>query len=475
MNSEDISPKYFIADYEDFTGDKRLDRRLQQLSQNLSLTPGSNISQLSDSRSEQVAYYRLLENDKLTEEALITEHTSRMEKLCEDRDLLVLMDTCEVNLSKNKNRIKPGSGIGQSANSENATCFKFHPGLVLNESDFNVLGFSGIKVFHTQPGLNRHQRNYKRTPIQEKESYKWIDVCLQSKKTLSKANRVTFIQDREGDIFEQFALVPEKQYHLLVRSRTTRKTSDELDLYAAMEELPLAGTYTIEIEEDKRHKRKKRTAQMAICYGKFSIKRPGNLKVNDYPEYIEVYGVWAQEVTPGVAEEDLIDWKLLTTHTLDNVDDALKMMAWYKARWYIEQLFRLLKKQGFGIEEARLETGWAIRKLVLIQLSSLLKIIQMNIAYSSPEGGQPIEEVFNEQEIEVLRQVEKRLQGNTKKTKNNNDPVRTKWATWIIGRLGGWKGYESQGPPGVICLKRGLDRFYGIFEGIQIAKDMCTG
>lgn len=475
MKQEDISPKYFIPDYKDFTSDKRLDKRLQQLSQNLCINPSSNISQLSDSRSEQVAYYRLLENEKLTEEALIAEHTSRMEKLCFGRNLLVLMDTCEVNLCKNKNRIKPGSGIGQSANSESATCFKLHPGLVLNENDFNVLGFSGIKIFHTPVGLIGHQRNYKRAPIQEKESYKWIDVCLQSKKTLSRANRTTFIQDREGDIFEQFALVPDEQYHLLVRSRTTRKTSDEQDLYAAMKELPAAGTYTIEIDDDKRHKKQKRTAQMAICYGKFSIKRPGNLRIKDYPEYIEVYGVWAQEITPDVAEEDLINWKLLTTHTINNVDDALQMVDWYKARWYIEQLFRLLKKQGFGIEGARLETGWAIRKLVLIQLSGLLKIIQMNIAYNSPEGGQPIEEVFNEQQIEVLRHIEKRLQGHTRKTQNNNNPDRTKWATWVIARLGGWKGYDSQGPPGVICLKRGLDRFYGIFEGIQIAKDMCTG
>jgi hypothetical protein len=38
-------------------------------------------------------------------------------------------------------------------------------------------------------------------------------------------------------------------------------------------------------------------------------------------------------------------------------------------------LFRILKKQGFGIEETELENGWAIRKLVIMQMTALLKIL----------------------------------------------------------------------------------------------------
>jgi hypothetical protein len=32
-----------------------------------------------------------------------------------------------------------------------------------------------------------------------------------------------------------------------------------------------------------------------------------------------------------------------------------------------------------------------------MQLSALLKIVPMNIVYAQPEGGQPIEEVFDEE------------------------------------------------------------------------------
>ncbi|GHA46397.1 hypothetical protein GCM10007103_29380 [Salinimicrobium marinum] len=78
--------------------------------------------------------------------------------------------------------------------------------------------------------------------------------------------------------------------------------------------------------------------------------------------------------------------------------------------------------------------------------------------YSQPEGRQPIEEVFNEEQLEVLHIMNKKLQGGTHKLQNNKDPERTKWAAWILGHLGGWKGYDSQCPPGVIVLKRDLNR-----------------
>lgn len=208
----DISPVNFMANYGGMTGDKRLDSRTQQLWQSLSKQPCSTISRLADSRAEQVAYYRLLENEKLTEQGLIEELTGRMKPLAVGRDLLCVEDSSEINVINNKNRLRENSGLGGSDNADNATCFKIHPGLVLDATDLNPLGFSAIKVFHRDiDRFDRFERQYKRQPIDEKESYKWIEVSQTSKSTLSEASSVTFIQDREGDIFEQFALVPDQK------------------------------------------------------------------------------------------------------------------------------------------------------------------------------------------------------------------------------------------------------------------------
>lgn len=471
----DLSPKQFIANYNGLTGDKRLDERAQSLWQSLNNCPSSTISKLSSSRAEQVAYYRLLENEKLTEQGLINELTSRVTPLVTNRDVLCIEDSSEINVSANKNRLQYNSGLGRSDNADNATCFKIHPGLVLDAQSMHPLGFSAVKIFHRDEGQpDRFERNYKQQAIENKESYKWIEVAQSSKISLSTASRVTFIQDREGDIYEQFCRVADQKHHLLIRSRTTRNLLDGSDLYTVMKTLPVAGVYTIEVSADKRVARKKRTAQIAVRYDTFKIKRPATLSKILYPDHFTVRGILVEEITPGVPEQDRINWKLLTTHVIKDLADVLQLIEWYSCRWYIEQVFRLLKTEGYGIEAAKLETGWALRKLLLMQLSSLLKILQMNIAYSEPEGSQFIEEVFDKKEIKILSHLNKTLQGKTVKTQNHHNANTLKWAAWVIGRLGGWKGYDSQGPPGVICLKKGLDRFNGIMEGINIAEDMCT-
>ena len=466
-----ITPQAFFPDYSGFLGDKRLERRASSLFSILSSTPSSSIQYISSSRAEQKAYYRLLNNDKVSEDHLINEATSRLKKFVQGRDLLCIQDTSEINLSSHKGRLKPDSGLGRSDNSETAHCFKLHPSLVLDAASFSPLGFSHIKLFHRPQEMpNRMQRVYKSQPIKEKESYKWIEACEESKVILDKAQRVTFVEDREGDIFEQFALIANDKYHFVVRSRTTRRLAQNKDLYTEVDNQPILGTYTIELPTDRRKDQYKRTATIELRVCKCQIMCPSNLKNRGYPKTLELSCISAKEIEP---TKKPIHWRLLTTHQIDDFQQALQVVDYYSARWYIEQLFRILKKQGFGIESTQLESGWAIRKLVIMQMVALLKILQMNIAYATDEG-QPIEEVFDPDQIEVLKLINTKLEGKTQKLKNNYIVGNTKWAAWVIGRMGGWKGYDSQGPPGVITLIRGMERLGYIMEGMKLAKDVGT-
>ena len=145
----------------------------------------------------------------------------------------------------------------------------------------------------------------------------------------------------------------------------------------------------------------------------------------------------------------------------------------YRKRWYIEQLFRLLKKQGFQIEQSQLGTGWAIRKLTVLLLNNLLRIMQLLLAYNNDES-QLIDEVFNKQEIECLKELEKKYEQKRTQVKNTNSTKKLSWATWIIARMGGWKGAIKQRPPGPITLKKGLEKFELIFHGWKMAKEIIT-
>ena len=196
------------------------------------------------------------------------------------------------------------------------------------------LGFSNVTLFHRPAEqADRFQRNYRNVPIAQKKSYKRIQVSNAFKVTLEQAARVTFIRDREGDIYEQFACIPDDKYHLLIRSRVTRRLVDGSDLYHSLESLPPAGYYSLEVQSDKRKNKEKRIVQMAICHGRFRIARPANLAKAGYTEHIMLNCIWAQEITPGVSEP--INWKLLTTHEVCCYEDAAKMVEWYSYRWYI--------------------------------------------------------------------------------------------------------------------------------------------
>ena len=60
----------------------------------------------------------------------------------------------------------------------------------------------------------------------------------------------------------------------------------------------------------------------------------------------------------------------------------------------------------------------------------------------------------------LLEILNKTLAGNKEKQQNPNNVEQLKGATWVIARLGGWKGYQSQRKPGATTLLVGLQKFY---------------
>jgi hypothetical protein len=78
--------------------------------------------------------------------------------------------------------------------------------------------------------------------------------------------------------------------------------------------------------------------------------------------------------------------------------------------------------------------------------------------------------VFSQEQLACLKALLPKYEGKTGKLKNPFPENNLAWATWIIARLGGWKGYKSQRPPGVIILCEGWRKFHNIFEGWIIAR-----
>ena len=73
--------------------------------------------------------------------------------------------------------------------------------------------------------------------------------------------------------------------------------------------------------------------------------------------------------------------------------------------------------------------------------------------------------LFQKSRCNAYQLLRRRCRGKTVLQQNPYPPHSLAWATWIIARLGGWSGYQSQKPPGIMTLIRGLKQFESTFFG----------
>ncbi|MCV9930645.1 IS4 family transposase, partial [Flavobacterium sp. LS1R49] len=359
-----------------------------------------SIRQITQSDSEAKSFYRFLQNDNVSEADIIRNMRANCVSSCTDKVLLCIQDTTEVNLYNHKNRVKKDHYIGRTNAAKGGIGFLLHPSFVLDAQTLVPYGFSDVKIWNRPlEKLTKKQRDYNKLPIEEKESYKWIESSQNSKKVLSQAKEIIIIQDREGDIYEQFGVVPDQKTHLLVRARANRTLSDKTKLFDYIAEQPSKGTYSIELEGDKRENIKKREAILEVRYSQVTINK-NDLSSKTAPKNINLNIIEAKEINTDV--ENPICWRLLTTINIENLETALNCITWYTCRWTIEEVFRILKKEGFNIEASELTYSKSIRKLSLLMMETIVKLFLMQIAYNCPEEEIESSSCFSEDEIKCL-------------------------------------------------------------------------
>ena len=278
---------------------------------------------------------------------------------------------------------------------------------------------------------------------------------------------MTYIGDREGDIYEVWARIPNATTQALFRASRNRKIAEsQHTLYAYLSEPPCMGTYAFQVPADTRHGRESREAWMAVRFVPVTIQRPPRLRPTDYPPSLPLYAVEAREIQPPPGQTP-IHWRLLTTHPIRSIEAALEVIRWYSWRWHIEQLFAILKHSGLDLEATQLESVAAIKRLCMLSLGAAVRILQLWKGREDISRSATL--VFNPAQQQFLAQLGSRLNGRTRKQQNPFPPYTLAWATWLIARLGGWSGYASQRPPGIVILLRGLKHFDTRFEGWAMA------
>ena len=427
-------------------------------------TESAILNQFSPNRANYVGNCRFFNNKSVETSSLCDLLTTPTRSLVAGKHVLSIQDTSSLNFIAHHGKLSiQDPDLGLVGNKKSAGFF-LHPSLVVDATSEAILGLADIHIWNRgfcQP--SKKARNYQKQPLEEKESYRWLSRSNCGKEVLRSASRVTVIADRESDIYEDLLYIPDHQTDIIFRAGQNRRLYESPHkLFGYLETLETQACFQLKVTSTKT--RKARIAHMELKYGSVKIARPvyGS---EDLPEYVSINVVLVQELPHTIpAGEEAICWRLLTTHPVNSVEDALQIIDWYKLRWLIEQLFRILKNKGLQIEDCQLETGFALKKLTIMALDTATKILQL-VQEREGKNGTPAQNIFGDHEIEFLGELQPYLEGKTDKQKNPYSKKSLAWAAWCIARLGGWKGYASEAPPGPITMKRGLEKFQQQFIG----------
>lgn len=471
----------FLKQYGSTFGDIRLSRRLDTLLSLMVEQESNIIHKISPDHASEIAYYRFFRNKDVSMDQLIGHIVAPLRELVSDKEVLILSDSSEVSLTSQLGKIRDAHRVGMLSDNKSAGFHK-HVSMCLDAASGAGLGICDMMLWNRAKSTRTKSEKERRRQARswaEKETYKWRLAVEHSEEVLAKAAKRTYIFDAGADFGELWKFADQSSADFLIRLKYDRlilpKEADSdadrvhTKLYQHLSKQACAGHYELNLRALTGRNvyqpkyRQARKAKMQVRYTKVDLPNHAQLR----PFYI----VEAKEDQSTVPEgEKPIHWILLTTHPVESFEQAYQMIYWYSLRWMIEQLFRTSKKKGFDIESSELEYLDSIMKQTIMTMEAAFRVIQLVLARDKPKT-QALKEVFSDQQIACLRALNTKYQGKTQKQKNPYPQDQLSWASWIIGRLGGWKGYKKARPPGPIRMKRGLEKFYHIFQGWKLLQD----
>lgn len=446
-------------------GDARLNQRARSMAELLGQYPNVSIPAALKSRAEIEGAYRFFNNDSVTPDRIVSSHIEATYERIDSVDFaLLVQDTTEVDLTRPKQQVK-GAG---PMDCESRRGGFFHPMIAFDAAGV-PLGLAGQESW-TRETISRASKVEKAerrrtTPIEEKESYRWIQGLRWAEKAAAACGDTTVVclGDSEADIYDLFAAATASEQpnlHLLIRAGQNRTTTEKQDWLDQVRQTAKIGDQSIAIrariaktnapKSARSRSREARTAELEIRKARIGLRRPIHGD-RDLPASITVNVVLCEETTPPEGE-DPIRWMLVTTLPIDSDDDVQRVISSYCVRWQIEVYFRTLKS-GCKIERRRFEAiDRVLNALAFFSVIAWRVMYVCHIGRECPEMG--CEVMFEPSEWKSVYAVLGKAipeEGSP----SLNEVVRA------IARLGGFMNRPND-HPGTQTLWVGLQRTYDL-------------
>lgn len=344
-----------------------------------------------------------------------------------------------------------------------------HSALAIEPENGQSMGLLWQKLWNREPKLKPPQdetpiqkkqrqalarKEARNRPFEQKESYKWVEALTSVENLVSQHTRVIHVFDREGDITEVFDKIRQLQHaQVIVRAAHNRSLdSDSERLWAKLEAQPIS--FEQEIELSPTQKRTARQTKLAIRFCLVNLRTPYRF---DNRDPLAVYAVYATEIDCPEGETP-VEWMLLTTEVVADIQMASTILRWYTYRWRVEEYHKIFKS-GCQVEKYRLA---AEGMKTLIGFLSVIAVELLQLTYlHRTQPSAPAIEILNPLELRILKAKSAKLP----------KLLTVSWAVEAVARLGGYLEHRSKTPIGIQVLWRGWLKLHDLCEGWQLAKD----
>ena len=199
--------------------------------------------------------------------------------------------------------------------------------------------------------------------------------------------------------------------------------------------------------------RQARRARCLVSFGQVSVRAPKPHPTLTY----WVVRVWEVDAP---ADVEPIEWRLMSSVSVATPDDALERLAWYTARWVVEDYHQCLKT-GCAIERRDLEDAQRIQRLLGFLALVAVRLLQLRDASRlTPEAA-------------ATRVVDPLLVHLLAARLRLSAPGLTVRAFFRgVAQLGGFLGRKGDGDPGWQTLWRGWLYLDTLAQGARLATTM---
>ena len=446
-----IGQEFSTADF----GDQRLNNRLVRIVNSLASKPDWSFPQASNSIADLEATYRFLGNPKVIPEKILAPHIRASAQRTRNCERVVIAHDTTNFIFGGKSRKEEIGWLYQGN-----LGFMGHFALAMDRGELvSPLGIVGIDTLFRNGEPKRLSGNDRRgKKDKSRESLRWWKLVEEVEGVLPSTSSPVHVMDREADDYELLSTLIENQCRFVIRARHNRTNCKKLDevQYSKLFDLlerkePIAcrvvqlGNRVNPIQTRPGHYRDRSPRSATLSISAIGVKVPRSTHLpKELPGYLFLNCVHVYEKTPPKGEE-AVDWKLVTTEPIDEVEDILTIVDDYRSRWMIEEYFKALKT-GCGFQKRQVETRATILNTLAVLVPIAHQLLFLRTASrSKPE--RPANQILSKSQIDLLKAVVK---------KPLPDHPTAHEVLLAIARLGGH--IPNNGSPGWQVLGRGMEK-----------------